>query len=57
MTIPELRYPVYQAVTDKLLNTEHIVSLIGAVKWDIKDIMSQHNNYVDIILTVGTFKL
>ncbi|XP_067934677.1 syndetin-like [Watersipora subatra] len=50
VTIPELRYPVYQAVTDKVLNQEHIVSLIGGVRWDIKDIMSQHNNYVDIIL-------
>ena len=53
MPIGELRYPVYQAVTDRLLNQDHIVALIGAVKWDIKEIMSQHNSYVDIILMVS----
>ena len=53
MTIPELRHPVYQAVTDRVLNQDSIVALISAVKWDIKDIMSQHNSYVDMILRVG----
>jgi len=44
MTISELRYPVYLSATDRLLNQEHIVGLINSVKWDIKEIMSQHNN-------------
>lgn len=50
----ELRYPVMLAVTSQLFNSDHIVSLINAVKWDIKEIMSQHNSYVDVILRVGT---
>ena len=53
MTVPELRYPAYQAVTDRILNQEQIVNSITSIKWDIKDIMSQHNGYVDIILRVS----
>jgi len=49
-TVSELRYPVYQAVTDRILNQEQIINSITSIKWDIRDIMSQHNGYVDIIL-------
>jgi hypothetical protein len=30
-----------------------LVKLMANVRWDIKDIMSQHNAYVDDILTVN----
>lgn len=49
----ELRVPVYRAVTEKILNQEQILSAIASVKWDIRDIMSEHNPYVDYILRVS----
>jgi hypothetical protein len=33
-----------------------LVNLMANVRWDIKDIMSQHNAYVDDILKVNELK-
>jgi hypothetical protein len=36
-----------------LMTYSRLVNLMGSVRWDIKDIMSQHNAYVDDILKVN----
>ncbi|XP_054713927.1 syndetin-like [Uloborus diversus] len=46
----ELRRPVYMAVAAKTIDYEQVVFLMGSVKWDINEIMSQHSSYVDILL-------
>jgi hypothetical protein len=35
-------------VADKSLNVDKILHMMGQVKWDIKEIMSQHSSYVDV---------
>ncbi|XP_035688646.1 syndetin-like isoform X2 [Branchiostoma floridae] len=49
-TASELRRPVYRVVAAKSVVYDHILQLMANVKWDIKDIMSQHSSYVDVLL-------
>ena len=49
--VPELRRPVYYGVADRLMDMPRILQLMSSVKWDIKDIMSQHSHYIDYVLT------
>ncbi|XP_076113826.1 syndetin-like isoform X4 [Mytilus galloprovincialis] len=46
----ELRKPVYWAVSVHAIDYNGVINLMANVRWDIKDIMSQHNAYVDDIL-------
>lgn len=46
----ELRKPVYWAISVHSIDYSGILNLMANVRWDIKDIMSQHNAYVDDIL-------
>ncbi|XP_022109307.1 syndetin-like [Acanthaster planci] len=46
----ELRRPVYRGVASRCIFFERILQLMSTVKWDIKEIMSQHSTYVDILL-------
>ena len=48
----DLRLPIYTSVACRCLDTEHIISLMSRVQWDIKEVMSQHSHYVDVILQV-----
>ena len=48
----ELRRPVYRGVASRCIDFEKILQLMATVKWDIKDIMSQHSAYVDVLLQV-----
>ncbi|XP_051948686.1 syndetin-like isoform X1 [Xyrauchen texanus] len=49
-TASELRKPIYWIVAAKAIDYEQMLLLMAGVKWDIKEIMSQHNVYVDILL-------
>ncbi|KAJ8403113.1 hypothetical protein AAFF_G00360290 [Aldrovandia affinis] len=49
-TASELRKPIYWIVAAKAIDYEQMLLLMAGVKWDIKDIMSQHNVYVDVLL-------
>ncbi|XP_017280178.1 syndetin isoform X2 [Kryptolebias marmoratus] len=49
-TASELRKPIYWIVAAKAIDYEQMLLLMAGVKWDIKEIMSQHNIYVDILL-------
>ncbi|XP_031470167.1 syndetin [Phasianus colchicus] len=49
-TANELRKPVYWIVAAKAIDYEQMLLLMANVKWDVKEIMSQHNIYVDSLL-------
>ncbi|CAG2196872.1 VPS50 [Mytilus edulis] len=51
----ELRKPVYWAVSVHAIDYNGVINLMANVRWDIKDIMSQHNAYVDDILKVSSW--
>lgn len=46
----DLRKPVYMAVIEKCIDVSKIIGLMGKVNWEVKDVMSQHSEYVDEIL-------
>ncbi|KAJ6666675.1 hypothetical protein lerEdw1_020399 [Lerista edwardsae] len=49
-TASELRKPIYWIVAAKAIDYEQMLLLMASVKWDVKEIMSQHNIYVDSLL-------
>ncbi|XP_053570024.1 syndetin [Bombina bombina] len=49
-TASELRKPIYWIVAAKAIDYEQLLLLMANVKWDVKEIMSQHNIYVDALL-------
>uniref|UniRef100_A0A8D0Q3G9 VPS50 subunit of EARP/GARPII complex n=1 Tax=Sus scrofa TaxID=9823 RepID=A0A8D0Q3G9_PIG len=49
-TASELRKPIYWIVAGKAIDYEQMLLLMANVKWDVKEIMSQHNIYVDALL-------
>ncbi|KAL5006892.1 hypothetical protein ScPMuIL_015698 [Solemya velum] len=46
----ELRKPVYWSVTGQSVDYDNVLQHMNTVRWDVKDIMSQHNSYVDHLL-------
>ena len=54
-TAQELRKPVYRTVAAKSMDHENLFNLIASVKFDQKDIMSQHSSYVEVALQVRHF--
>ncbi|XP_022337065.2 syndetin-like isoform X3 [Crassostrea virginica] len=46
----EVRKPVYWRVSAQAMNYEQVQGQMASVRWDIKDIMSQHNPYIDSML-------
>ncbi|XP_030883597.1 syndetin [Leptonychotes weddellii] len=55
-TASELRKPIYWIVAGKAIDYEQMLLLMANVKWDVKEIMSQHNIYVDALLKASTQK-
>lgn len=51
-TASELRKPIYWIVAAKAIDYEQMLLMMAGVKWDIREIMSQHNVYVDALLKV-----
>jgi hypothetical protein len=49
-TIDELRSPVYRPVVRALFDPHQMISMMVQVKWDIHDLLSQHNPYIDMLL-------
>ncbi|XP_076034971.1 vacuolar protein sorting 50 isoform X2 [Oratosquilla oratoria] len=47
---PEIRNHVYITVAARVVDYESIISQMAAVKWDVSDLRSQHNKYVDNLL-------
>jgi hypothetical protein len=49
-TASEVRKPVYHGVAMKALPCDQILQGMSSVKWDIKEIKSQHSSYVDRLI-------
>ncbi|KAH0567808.1 hypothetical protein KQX54_014262 [Cotesia glomerata] len=45
----DLRKPVYMAVVSKYFKDTNIITLMNRVNWEIKDVMSQHSSYIDVL--------
>ena len=52
-TAQELRRPVYRGVAVTSIDYDALLQQMALVKWDVKDIMSQHSAYVDVLLQVS----
>ncbi|OQV16817.1 Syndetin [Hypsibius exemplaris] len=48
--VPDIRYPVYWCVAYRSINYDTALSMMAEVQWDIKDLASQHSEYVDHLL-------
>lgn len=48
----ELRKPVYWSVSVRVIGYDQVLQQMATVKWDVKEIMSQHNAYIDILIQV-----
>eukprot|EP00095_Tigriopus_kingsejongensis_P008145 snap_masked-scaffold196_size269943-processed-gene-1.9 protein:Tk08145 transcript:snap_masked-scaffold196_size269943-processed-gene-1.9-mRNA-1 annotation:"coiled-coil domain-containing protein 132" len=48
--IQHLRRPVYMSSVQKSINSDLILQLMAKVSWDIKDVKSQHSQYVEFLL-------
>ena len=46
----EISAPVYFACLLKLLCLDQIIPIMGKVSWELKEVRSQHSEYVDILL-------
>ena len=51
-TASELRKPVYRTVAAMSIDYDSLLQQMAVVKWDIKELMSQHSQYVDVLLQV-----
>ena len=56
-TIADLRDPVYMTSCSKAVNADVISQLMAKVAWDIRDVKSQHSQYVDILLRVTKYSI
>ncbi|XP_053202865.1 syndetin-like isoform X1 [Panonychus citri] len=46
----DLRYPCYMLVAIRSINIESILSTVENVRWDLTEIPTMHNSYVDCLL-------
>jgi hypothetical protein len=48
----DLRRPVYMCVAWNVLDLRQLLGHMSKVNWEVRDVMSQHSPYVDIVLRV-----
>ena len=54
---PNVRWPVYYDVVLHAVDYNAVIEQMSMVNWEIREIMSQHNSYVDKLLkTLSKFK-
>lgn len=46
----KMRFPIYMHISKVAIDYQQICESISRVNWDLHDIMSQHNTYVDVLL-------
>ena len=49
----DLRLPIYTSVTCRCLDVSKILSMISQTGWEVKEVMTQHSTYVDVIIQVS----
>lgn len=45
----EVRKPVYECVARQVIDSKNIINLMSKVNWEVKDVMCQHSQYVDVL--------
>jgi hypothetical protein len=55
LVIEDLRFPVYMTSCGRSMNSETTLQLMSKVAWDIREVKSQHSQYVDVLLRVICF--
>ena len=50
--LAEVRNSIYLSVAEKAISSESILQKMSKVSWDVKEVQSQHNQYVDVLLRV-----
>ena len=53
--LEDLRQPVYMTSCSKVIHSEVILQSMAKVAWDIREVRSQHSQYVDILLRVSQY--
>lgn len=48
----ELRKPIYAVVSCKAVDFPSVAVQMDKVNWEVKELMSQHSGYVDVLLRV-----
>lgn len=48
----DLRKPVYMAAASQAFDVGSILNMMAKVNWEVRDVMSQHSNYIDSLLRV-----
>ena len=51
--IEEVRRPVLMAVAERSVSVDTTLQLMSKVCWDIREVKTLHNQYVDILLRVS----
>ncbi|KAK9746215.1 Protein of unknown function C-terminus (DUF2451) [Popillia japonica] len=46
----DLRRPIYMTVAAQAFDLRQILMSMSKINWEVKEVMSQHNSYIDIIL-------
>ena len=46
----DVRLPAYMYIAIKTIKYDEVLQMTTMVKWDVRDIMSQHNAYVDVMI-------
>jgi syndetin len=47
---PKIRSHIYNYIANRAINYTQIIESISKINWDLHDIMSQHNEYVELLL-------
>ncbi|RNA36790.1 coiled-coil domain-containing [Brachionus plicatilis] len=47
---PKIRKTIYSYIARRAVDYNQLVDSIGRVNWDLNEILSQHNSYVDVLL-------
>ncbi|XP_060534233.1 syndetin [Cylas formicarius] len=48
--VTHLRKPVYMAVVAQAFDLRQILLFMSKINWEVKEVMSQHNSYIDLIV-------
>ncbi|KAF2896789.1 hypothetical protein ILUMI_09384 [Ignelater luminosus] len=46
----DLRRPIYMCVAAQAFDLRQILISMSKINWEVKDVMSQHNSYIDVLL-------
>ncbi|KAK4878426.1 hypothetical protein RN001_010932 [Aquatica leii] len=53
----DLRKPIYMCVAARAFDLRQSLISMSRINWEVKDVMSQHNSYIDVLLRVQIFAI